>query len=120
MNALLQQLANHLTVALFRKEVKDMRRNNDTHVRHFLQLLNRGFLKLLQGAKMGCQPGGCRFTNFTDTQRVQETCEGRLFGFFQRIDHVLRRFWPHAIQPGQLARRQAEQIRRRVDVLFLD
>ncbi|MNW64496.1 hypothetical protein D3C74_427860 [compost metagenome] len=69
---------------------------------------------------MSSQSGSGRLTDFTNTQSIQEPCEGRFFGFLQRIHHVLRGFWPHAIQSCQLSSRQVEQIRRRVDILFLD
>ena len=60
------------------------------------------------------------FAHFTNAQRIQESRQRGFFGFFQRTDHVLRRFRSHAVQTGKFARRQTEQICRRFDIFFLD
>jgi hypothetical protein len=66
-------------------------------------------------------PARCRrFTHFTNAQRVKEAGKGGLFCGFQRVNHVLGRLWPHAIQTGQFTCRQPEEIRWRMDILFLN
>ncbi len=94
--------------------------DHNADVRHLLQLVDCRLLERLQRTKIGCQTRRGRFPYFADTQRIKEAGKSGVFGFFQCVGHVLRGFRPHTIQPGQLTRRQAEQISGRMDILFLD
>jgi hypothetical protein len=93
------QLRDHIAVALFGKEVKDVRGDDNAHIRHFLQLLNGSLLQRFKRAKIGRQPGCRRFTDFANAQRVEETSKGGLFGFSRALTTFCADFGPMRSSP---------------------
>jgi hypothetical protein len=101
-------------VGLLKEGVQALRHHR-AHVGHLQQLLDAGVHDGVQRAKVARQVFGRGLAHMAQPQAEQKARQGGLLGFFERGQHVLRRFFGHALQRDQRGQPQPVQVGQRAN-----
>ena len=118
------QLRHQIGVLRIGEELGDRTRHHRADVGHFQQLQAgfpaRRMQQRVKVAKVLGQRLGGRFADVANAEGKNEAGKRRVFRFFQRGEHVLRRFGGHALERAQFFLVEHVQVGGGVDHAFVD